>query len=423
MTSVRLKRLLPSLVLLPYLLHGSVVGGLVWAQPLFSTTRSLPRLFLLKQQGSEPIAGPAADRIAIFHEGMQAMQDGQLGLAEDRFRRVIALDPNSAAPYINLGVTYMRERRWDDALIPLHKAQLLAPKEAGVLLNIGLAYYHKDDFLAAREPFAASLKLAPDSLQARYLLGLCYFFTDNYHDAAEVMSPLWDKEAINMNYLYVLSIAASKSSDLVLQKRAFEQMLAVGKDSAELHLYVGKAWLAEDDTGKALSEFQAAAAMRPNLPLVHYFLGRTYLQRHAFSQAEEELTKDIALEPDFAYSYEDLGILYALQHRLQEAEHSFQMAIKRNATLVNSYVGLAKLYREMDRYHDALNMLDKAETLAPQSASIHYTRGQVLTRLGQPAEAKIEFDAAAKLLKSFNDRLQQDPFGDRAADAQDAAQQ
>jgi len=226
-----------------------------------------------------------------------------------------------------------------------------------------------------------------------------------------------------LNYLYVLSIAASKSSNAVLQKKAFEQMLAVGKDSPEFHLYVGKAWLAEDDTGKALAEFQAAAAARPNLPLVHYFLGRTYLERRAFSQAEEELLKDVALEPEFAYDYEDLGILYAQQHQSEKAEQAFESAIKRNSSLVNSYVGLAKLYRETSRYQEALHMLDQAEALAPQSASVHYTRAQVLTWLGQSAKAGMEFDAAAKLLKAFNDRLQQDPFGDRAADAQDAAQQ
>ena len=90
---------------------------------------------------------------------------------------------------------------------------------------------------------------------------------------------------------------------------------------------------------------------------------------------------------------------------------------------MNSYVGLAKLYREMNRYQEALNMLDQAESLAPQSASVHYSRAQVLTRLGQSAKAKLEFDEAATLLTSFNDRLQQDPSGDRAADAQDAAQQ
>ena len=409
-------------MLLLCLLPGFCASVCASAPPFVSIVPGLPTL-LLAQGGFQASGDAVPDPATLFHQGMQAMQSGQFALAEDRFRQVIALDPNSAAPYINLGVTYMREKRWDEALVPLHKAELLAPKEAGVLLNIGLAYYRKNDYSAATEPFAASLRLAPDSLQARYLLGLCYFFTNKYSDAAEAMSPLWDKEATNLNYLYVLSIAAGKSSNLVLQKKAFEQMLAVGRDSPEFHLYVGKAWLAEDDTGKALSEFQAAAAARPNLPLVHYFLGRTYLEQHAFSQAEEELTKDVALEPDFAYNYEDLGILYAQQHQSQKAEQFFQLAIKRDRTLVNSYVGLAKLYREMNRYPEALHLLDQAEVLAPHSASVHYTRAQVLTRLGQSSEARIEFDAAAKLLKSFNDRLQQDPSGDRAADAQDAAQQ
>jgi tetratricopeptide (TPR) repeat protein len=423
MVMKRLKSLLLSRVLLLCLVEGFSANVCGLAQPLVQTMLGLPSALLPMQGGSQAPAGSGADPATLFHQGKEAMQSGQFALAEDRFRQVIALDPNSAAPYINLGVTYMREKRWDDALVPLHKAELLAPNEAGVPLNIGLAYYRKNDFSAATEPFAVSLRLAPNSLQARYLLGLCYFFTNRYRDAAETMSPLWDKEATNLNYLYVLSIAASKSSNLVLQKKAFEQMLAVGKDSPEFHLYVGKAWLAEDDTGKALSEFQAAAAARPNLPLVHYFLGRTYLEQRALPQAEEELTKDVALEPDFAYNYEDLGILYAQQHQAQKAEHFFQLAIKRDSTLVNSYVGLAKLYRDLNRYQDALDMLDKAEVLAPQSASVHYTRAQVLARLGRSAEARIEFDAAAKLLKSFNDRLQQDLSDDRVADAQDAAQQ
>jgi predicted Zn-dependent protease len=68
-------------------------------------------------------------------------------------------------------------------------------------------------------------------------------------------------------------------------------------------------------------------------------------------------------------------------------------------------------------------MLDHAVALAPQSASVHYLRGQVLAKLGRAAEAKEEFETSARLLKSFNDRLQEDPLGERSADAQDAAQQ
>ena len=67
-------------------------------------------------------------------------------------------------------------------------------------------------------------------------------------------------------------------------------------------------------------------------------------------------------------------------------------------------------------------MLDHAEALAPQSASVHYTRGQVLAHLGQSAKAREEFEASARLLKSFNDRLQVDPSGDQSADAQEPLQ-
>jgi tetratricopeptide (TPR) repeat protein len=380
-------------------------------------------LFLLEiGPGQNPVAS-APNPAVIFREGKEAMQSGQLSLAEEDFRRVIALDPNSSAAYVNLGVAYMREKRWDDALVELHKAEALSPDEPGIRLNIGLAFYRKNDFATAIEPFSAALQRAPESLQARYLLGLCYFFTNKYEEAADTLTPLWAKEAANLNYLYVLSIAASKSSNPTLQKRAFEQMLAIGQNTPVFHLYVGKAWLAEGDTNKALEEFHEAAAEQPDLPLVHYFLGRTYLEQHAYPQAEAELQKDVAIEPDFAYTYEDLGVLYAQIDQPVKAERYYRQAIEHNNTLVNSYFGLARLYREAGRYQEALDMLDHAEALAAHSASIHYTRGQVLERLGQSAKAHQEFETAANLLKSFNDRLQQDPSGDKSADAQDAARQ
>ena len=371
------------------------------------------------EAGAEAGNNPAE----IFRRGKEAMQSGQLEVAEKCFRKVIALAPTSGAAYVNLGVTYMRERRWDEALTQLRKAESLSPSEPGIQLNIGLAYYRKNDFAAAIGPFSATLRRTPDSLQPRYLLGLCYFFTNRYKEAADTLTPLWDRESTNLNYLYVLSIAASKSADSPLEKRAFDQMILVGQDKPEFHLYLGKAWLAEGNTDQALAEFHAAATAQPKLPMVHYFLGRTLLEQRAYPEAEAELLKDAALEPENAYNYEDLGILYVRLNQPEKAERYFRQAIETNDTLVNSYFGLAKLYREAARYAESLEMLDHAVRLAPQSGSVHYLRGQVLARLGQSGKAKEEFETSARLLKSFNDRVQEDPLGDRSADAQDAAQQ
>ena len=106
---------------------------------------------------------PANDPAAIFRDGKSAMETGRLAQAEEDFRRVIALDPKSAAAHVNLGVTYMREKRWDDALVELRKAESLSPDEPGIRLNIGLAYYRKDDFASAIAPFTATLQKSPNS--------------------------------------------------------------------------------------------------------------------------------------------------------------------------------------------------------------------------------------------------------------------
>ena len=138
------------------------------------------RHFRLPWPLAKPLQLPPVTLLRSSGKGKEALQAGQFSVAEKDFQSVIALDPTSAAPHINLGVTYMREKRWDDALVELKRADSLTPHQSGIQLNIGLAHYRKNDYAAAIEPFTASLRLAPESLQARYLLGLCYFFTNKY---------------------------------------------------------------------------------------------------------------------------------------------------------------------------------------------------------------------------------------------------
>lgn len=365
----------------------------------------------------------SADPAAVFREGTQAMRMGQLDLAESDFKQVIALDPRSGAAHVNLGVAYMRDKRWDEAVVQLREAQKLLPNEPGIPLNIGLSYYRKGDFAAAIEPFSLSLKQAPESSQARYLLGLCYFFRNRFAESAAMLAPLWEKESNNLNYLYVLNIAAGKSSNEALEKRAGDQMLAIGQGSPEFHLYVGKGWLAKGDTSRALDEFRAAAAAKPAMPLAHYFIGRALLQQHDYKHAETEFLQDVGIEPDFPYSYEDLGLLYSATSDSAKAEQAYRHAIDHDNGLPTSYLGLARIYRTAGRSNDALRMIDRAVALAPESASVHFERGRILQRLGQKEKAQHEFATAAALLKSFNDKLQGEVTADTAADAATASQQ
>src|ERR1035437_3324394 len=79
-------------------------------------------------------------------------------------------------------------------------------------LRAGKLEEAEHEFRQARaiHPFESVVQQSPDSYQARYLLGLCYFFNDRWTDAIRTLAPLWGKASDQLNYLYVLGIAAYK---------------------------------------------------------------------------------------------------------------------------------------------------------------------------------------------------------------------
>ncbi len=144
---------------------------------------------------------PKADPQRLFEQGEAALKQGDLAAAETAFKGVLAVNPEVAGAYANLGVISMRRKQWPQALERLHKAEQLAPQVAGIRLNVGLVYYRQNNFRAAIGPFESVLRDAPDSYQARYLLGLCYFFNQRYAEAASTLEPLWAQASDQLNFL------------------------------------------------------------------------------------------------------------------------------------------------------------------------------------------------------------------------------
>jgi tetratricopeptide (TPR) repeat protein len=221
-------------------------------------------------QTQEPSSAPAtqnADPLQLFQRGEAALKTGNLDEAERAFRAVLAVNPQVAGAYANLGVIYMRRKQWPQALEMLHKAEHLAPQIAGIRLNIGLVYYRQNDFRNAIPPFESVLHDAPDSFQARYLLGLCYFFVERYGDAANTLEPLWSEASGQLNYLYVLGIASNKAGRADLEQRALNHLVEIGQNSPEFHLLMGKAHLNREEYDEAISELELAAKGDPSLSI------------------------------------------------------------------------------------------------------------------------------------------------------------
>src|SRR5437868_10005197 len=216
---------------------------------------------LAQTQSPAPSPSPTTDQVdpqSAFQQGEAALRAGKIDQAERDFRAVLAANPQVAGAYANLGVIYMRREQWQSALEMLRKAEHLAPTVAGVRLNIGLVYYRQDNFRAATSPFESVVRDAPASYQARYLLGLCYFLTERYADAVSALKPLWGQSSNQLNYLYVLGIAAGKAGRADLEQQALGRMAGIGQDSPEMHLLIGKAHINHEEYDDAVKELDLA---------------------------------------------------------------------------------------------------------------------------------------------------------------------
>jgi tetratricopeptide (TPR) repeat protein len=355
---------------------------------------------------------------ASYRAGEQALKTGDLPGAEKAFRSVLALTPNDAGAHANLGVVYMRQRFWKPALEELETARRLAPMMAGIRLNIGLVHFREENYADAIVSFESVLRDEPSSEQARQLLGLCYFLNERYADAIGALEGLWPASNTDLNYLYVLTMAAAKVGRHDLENRTMERLVEVGKDSAELHLHLGRAFLARGQDLQALAELEQAEKLSPRLPFLHYNLGLVYKRQHDFVKARREFLEDRDIEPDVAYDYDELGTVSAALGDDSAAEQYFREAVRRDERLGTSWYGLAKIYKQRKKYGDALSALEAAVKIDSESASVHYLRAHVLLAMGKKADAREELATVRKLQKNTTDRLEQAISGGHSRDPQ-----
>jgi tetratricopeptide (TPR) repeat protein len=368
-------------------------------------------------------AQPAAeDARELFARGQRALEHGDLVQAEAAFRRILAIHTNDAGAHANLGVISMRRKQWKTALNELESAKRLAPGIPGIRVNIGLVYFRQNDFRKAIPSFESVVHDDPASAQARYLLGLCYYFDERYRDAVNTLQPLWPSESGKLEYLYVVATAAARSGNPELRQQALKHMVEVGNDSAELHFFVGKAYLQHADTERAIGELEIAAKSDPKLPFVHYFLGVAYRKRRDAERARAEFQQDMKIEPDVPFNYDQLGAVYAELQEYDNAARFYREALRLDDHLVSSQLGLAKIYKEQGEYPEALSALDAAARLDPASPTVHYLRGQIMIRLGRSAEGRAELEKAERMKKLATAKFEREVSGESFLDPQLASE-
>jgi tetratricopeptide (TPR) repeat protein len=220
---------------------------------------------------------------------------------------------------------------------------------------------------------------------------------------------------------YELAVTCLNMEDEKCAAKIFSEMSASFGDSAQLHMYYGRAYVNSDFQTEAITEFQKAIAMDGHLAGAHYSLAAAYLAvggNEKLTQAMDELRTETRLFPENATAYAALGHLDADQHKLTEAETNLRRAAVLNARNPDTFLYLGQVYAEMKRTVEAEGALRTSIRLTTDPSrnsyevqKAHYLLGRLLIQSGDNAEGKKELETSQAML---NAKLSRDR--DRLAD-------
>jgi tetratricopeptide (TPR) repeat protein len=335
-------------------------------------------------------AEPGASAELFARLGLVYSQLGQVTEAIAADRTAIRKAPELLVGYQNLYLTYMRNKRPQEALGVLDEAARRVRAEPDSLIELAELY--------------ASYALQTPS----------------------------QKEAVNGKALGLLKRAEARGAPTPLlqlrladgfnllgeSERAAQLYLKVLKDPPDLPLVqeriranLAEIYLRSSDHKRAAEQLQAILREDPGNPQVYYYLGRIALEEKQPAEAADALSKALLFKPDLESAYYYLAVAQLELNKANEARATLDKARQKfpQSFEMEFYTGLAcvrqKAFREAVQHFTAAEVIAKATNPQQLTELFYFEMGAACERNGDLPLAEQYFQRCLKLAPDFAEAL------------------
>lgn len=169
------------------------------------------------------------------------------------------------------------------------------------------------------------------------------------------------------------------------------------KAEARQHLMRGLNFLSQNKEELAFEQFSRAAALDNQLTQARFQRGLLLHRRGLQQDALTDMEAVLALEPAHAQASEVSGAIYFKAGLMDEAVEMFHQAIILNPRLTNSYAFIAAIHNYRKEHGLALQTLESALALHPDSGMLHNNMGMTLSMMQRDTEAVNHYRMAVRL--------------------------
>jgi len=293
----------------------------------------------------EILAADGAHFDALHGLGVIALQAGSEFAAIDLLSRAIAVMPEAPQPHSNLGATYQRLNRLDDALACYDRAIALQPDYARAWFNRGQALQSLGRLDEALASFSRATEHNPDYVQAHFHRGNAFLDLERPAEALEAYDRTLALQPGNMLAHYNRGNALYSLKRYDESLAAYESALKLKPDFAKAWCNRGNALLALKRRDEALTSFDRAIALKPEEAQFYYDRATVLQTLCCFNDSLADWDRAIARDPLNVKAHVNRGIVLHMLRRFDEVIAACDHAIALKPDLAAAYVtkGMAQL--------------------------------------------------------------------------------
>jgi len=307
----------------------------------------------------------------IIEEAILHHQQGELELAQEKYRQVLEKNPNSFDALHLLGCIEGQKKNYIASIIFFNQAISINPTDPIVFNNRGNIFNEMNAFDEALASYDEAIRI-----------------DDKYSE------PLFNKG--------VLFESINKKEE-ALQCYT----LAISRNSNHFKAFCNQAILLKQlgNIEKALDSIQQAIKIDPSNYVTYNLMGKFYYSKKDYSSAINSFTKAIELNNSFMEGFNNLGNALAATGQSALAMETYNTVLMLEPNNSEALFNKGLLFEEFQKYDLALESYNHSLLIAPNAHGVHLNKGNVLKKMAKFDEAMLAYDAALSLKSDYSEPL------------------